>query len=351
MIIKKLHIGIFAAAMLFAASCSNDDLESPGNEAQPGEEVTVSFSLALDDQVQTRAISDGSNINTVYYAIFDSNNNNVAAVSNYKTNYLATFAVDFSNSGSSTLSTSIDVDLVNGQSYTAVFWAQDTLNWKCYSPKVSDGDIVVTAYYNAYYNNYGVTRYGTATNNAEASDAFYGVSETFTVSGSGEIGVTMKRPFAQINVGVTTEDWSTATTNGITIAQSSVTIQNVATSLSLRTGKATGTTSATFSAAAIPSEELEVDTNSDGTADATYKWLSMTYVLLGSDQTTLDALNYTFTYPTDESSDSGTSTTDITLNLENVSVGTNYRTNILGSFLSSSATGTTTGDTTGDATD
>ena len=52
---KKLFLGMFAAAgMLLATSCSNDELDV----VQSGNEAQVTFSLAAEGGIATRAIGD-----------------------------------------------------------------------------------------------------------------------------------------------------------------------------------------------------------------------------------------------------------------------------------------------------
>lgn len=66
---KKLFLGMFAAAgMLLATSCSNDELDV----VQSGNEAQVTFSLAAEGGIATRAISDGKTANKLVYAVFDS---------------------------------------------------------------------------------------------------------------------------------------------------------------------------------------------------------------------------------------------------------------------------------------
>lgn len=63
---KKLFLGMFAAAgMLLATSCSNDELDV----VQSGNEAQVTFSLAAEGGIATRAISDGTGADLLYYAI------------------------------------------------------------------------------------------------------------------------------------------------------------------------------------------------------------------------------------------------------------------------------------------
>ena len=183
-----------------------------------------------------------------------------------------------------------------------------------------------------------IINYTNATNNNEVRDAFFKTVE-FTVSGNQKIDVELKRPFAQINVGVYKTDWDAAVASGIEIENSKVVINNAATSINLLTGAVDGETTVTYALEAIPNEELKVDTDGDGNKE-TYKWLSMSYILvydknttdvdndktLGDARATLNSLEFTF---------DPKSGNDIVFNqgLTNVPVQRNWRTNILGQIL------------------
>lgn len=137
----------------------------------------------------------------------------------------------------------------------------------------------------------------------------------------------MKRPFAQINVGVTKADWDAAVASGITVAQSSVVIENAATELNLLDGTVSGETEVSYELANIPSEPaiLQVDTDGDGIKED-YNWLSMSYILVDAQKSTLQDLDFTF-HPI--------SGNDIVFGegLTNVPVQRNWRTNIIGPIL------------------
>ena len=70
---KLLFVMFVAIGMMLATSCSNDE-----QVVQSGDEVKVTFSLGLESSMNTRAISDGTGINQLFYAIFDSNKKTVA---------------------------------------------------------------------------------------------------------------------------------------------------------------------------------------------------------------------------------------------------------------------------------
>ena len=307
---KKLFFGMFVAAgMLLATSCSKDELEtaSLGNEAQ------VTFSLGLEGHIATRAISDGKSADKLVYAVF---NENGERISTFQKEEIST-----------SFPATVTLTLAKGQTYKVAFWAQDA---DCSAYDVDDNMNVKVSYENA-------------TNNDETRDAFFKTTEAFTVTGSTSMDVVLKRPFAQINVGVEQTDWTAAVASGVTIQNSSVIIQNAATKINLVTGAVSEPTKVTYSLATIPVEDLKVDVNGDkniGDGEI-YKWLSMSYILVddesetegGQDagKATLEGLKFTF------QPENGN---EITLEdgLNSVPVQRNWRTNILGKLLTGDIT-------------
>lgn len=96
---KKLFLMFAAVGMLLATSCANDDLLELS-----GDKTLVTFSLGLEDAMSTRAISDGSGVNKLIYAVFDSEGNRIAESA-------ASAAFPFEKS----------ITLIKGEQYTAVF--------------------------------------------------------------------------------------------------------------------------------------------------------------------------------------------------------------------------------------
>ena len=295
--------------MLLATSCSKDELEtaSLGNEAQ------VTFSLGLEGHIATRAISDGKSADKLVYAVF---NENGERISTFQKEEIST-----------SFPATVTLTLAKGQTYKVAFWAQDA---DCSAYDVDDNMNVKVSYENA-------------TNNDETRDAFFKTTEAFTVTGSTSMDVVLKRPFAQINVGVEQTDWTAAVASGVTIQNSSVIIQNAATKINLVTGAVSEPTKVTYSLATIPVEDLKVDVNGDkniGDGEI-YKWLSMSYILVddesetegGQDagKATLEGLKFTF------QPENGN---EITLEdgLNSVPVQRNWRTNILGKLLTGDIT-------------
>ena len=291
---KKLFLGMFAAAsMLLATSCSNDELDV----VQSGNEATVSFTLGVEGGVQTRAISDGQTANRLVYAVFDEEGNRITTIA--KVDKDAEFPI------------TENITLAKGQTYKVAFWAQNSAT----SAYVLDDDMNLTI------------DYTNSANNDEKRDAFF-KTETFTVTGNAQIDVVLKRPFAQINLGVTDKDWDAAVASGIEIATSKVVIKNAFTNMDLIDGSVSGETEVVYDFGATPkssNEALKVDLDEDGTAEE-YHYLSMSYILVDAQKSTLQDLDFTF-HPI--------SGNDIVFSegLDNVPVQRNWRTNIIGQIL------------------
>ena len=292
---KKIFSSIMmVAAVLFAASCTSEDL----TQNESGENVKVSFSLGLEG-ISTRAISDGSGVNKLAYAVFDEAGKRISGIEakNEEVTFPAT----------------VELTLVKDKKYKVAFWAQ---NKACSAYSVDKEAMTVTVDYASIKEN-----------NDEKRDAFFKTVDV-TVKGSTSIDVELKRALAQINVGVTAEDWEAAKKAGATIATSESFIKKAASSLNVLTGATANLVDVEYTAAAIPAEDLVVDGN-------TYKWLSMSYILVGdgsangAEQTVLDDLGFKFNY------EGGA--VEFKSGLKSVPVMRNCRTNIVGTLLTGKA--------------
>lgn len=312
---KKLFLGMFAAAgMLFATSCSNDELDV----VQSGNEAQVTFSLAAEGGIATRAISDGTGAKKLVYAVYNASGELIKTIANTDVNGQIVDNSAFDNG----LTENVTITLAKGQQYTVAFWAQ---NPNC------------TAYTTTDLKNVTIDYAGL--NNDETRDAFF-KAETFTVTGNTEIDVVLKRPFAQINVGVYQTDWDAAKASGIEIEKSKVTIENAATSINLLTGEVGGEQTVEYGFDIIPAqfatpETLDVDLDKDGTKE-NYVYLSMSYILANDEttgyaKTALEDLDFTF------APISGNNI-NFSEGLNAVPVQRNWRTNIIGKILTGDVT-------------
>ena len=293
-----------ASTLVLATGCSSSEDTA---EMQQSNLAAVSFDVQADAAANTRAISDGKGADELIYRVFDKDGK---AITDQLAKTTETGLTDLLSGHK------VTVYLAKGQTYKVAFWAQDA---DCKAYTVGD-DMSVTINYDG-------------TNNDETRDAFFKTVD-ITVNGDMDVDVTLKRPFAQINVGCTDADWTAAQNSNINVTTSEVTIKQAATKLNVIDGSVSDPKDVTYTAAAIPTENLSVDANGDGTKE-TYHYLSMCYVLpyettTGALKTTASA-SFTF-HPT--------SGNDITLSdgLQAIPVQRNYRTNIVGKILSGDVT-------------
>ena len=295
---KKIIIpAISLAALLLTGACSIDERTSGNN----GNEAMLTLNMGLDGAVQTRAIGDGSGADHLIYAVFDETGTR-------RIEGLDQVSKDV------TFPTTETITLAKGQTYMIAFWAQ---NKACTAYDVSD-DMVVTINYEG------------AMGNDETRDAFFKTVKV-TVTGDAELDVELTRPFAQLNVGIYESDWTAGKDAGIVISTSRAVVKQAASTLNLIDGTVENPVDVTFDFAKIPTENLSVDLDGDGTPE-TYKYLSMNYILpndetTGDASTTLSDLEFTF-HP-----EAGYDIT-LTQGLDAVPVQRNWRTNIIGRILS-----------------
>jgi len=255
----KKHI--FLAALLTAglfSACTSDEA-SPDFIAD-GNTVNVSFTANLGGAPLTRAgvtgESDGSAASTLTVAVYNTSNEEVSIIRQVKEN-----AFD------SSLGATVNLQLLKGQTYNIVFWAQNpnaTANAVTFNPVT--GKVTVD--------------YSKISANDETLDAFTAHVNNFKVTGAASESVTLKRPWAQLNYGSANVDWGVTIASGVTVAKSKVTIDNVYTELDAITGKVVPASATTadivLSAANLPNARLKVD-------GVTYHNLGLNYLLVGNE--------------------------------------------------------------------
>lgn len=296
---KHLFLSVVAAcSLMLTTACSDED-----PTISSGDTAKVSFNLQAEAALSTRTISDGNGADMLVYRVFDKDGNIISGQAK-KT-----------ESGLTDLKTghNITLNLAKGQTYKVAFWAQDA---DCSAYTVAD-NMSVKIDYNGF-------------NNDETRDAFCKTVEIY-VAGDMQQDVTLTRPFAQVNVGCTDEDWNAAVNSGITVATSEVTFVDAANTLNVLDGTVSGAQTVKYTAAAIPTETLKVDSDNDSDKED-FHYLSMSYILpndgtTGSAKTVASA---SFKFNTNGESIS------LSEGLQNIPLQRNYRTNIVGSFLSSS---------------
>ncbi len=280
---------------LLMASCASDELESVVSN---GNEATVSFSINLNDAVATRAISDGQTVDRLYWEVYDKNGDKIEAISGSE--------AAFTNG----LTHTLNITLAKGQTYTFGFWAQK-------------GDTYVANDLKRVEINYE----GVAGNN-EDRDAFFAFSRPITVNGNFTEPITLKRPFAQLNLGVSDLDAFEAA--GISLNQVEVTISEAAANFDVTTGLVSGTVPVKFNLADVlcngtenPTLTLKNPIDVNGVATTDFDWVSMNYILV-NDATTgaaSDNVDVIFTITTTHD--------DVVLTSTATPIQRNYRTNLI----------------------
>ncbi len=298
---RKVLSFFVLAGVLLASSCSLKE-DFRGNDS---DFATLSFTVGEPGVSATRAIGDGTSVDALYYAVYDDKGNFIADLAGKKVG--------------TTFPTTVEITLAKGQTYKIAFWAQDK---DCGAYSFGQyGDIK-----NIYIDYAGL-------NNDESRDAFFKTID-HKVVGDIALDVTLERPFAQINLGVTQEDWDNAAKAGIYVAQSKLVINNAATELNLFNGQVNRITPLTYDFANIPTETLEVDLNKDGVKEA-YKYLSLSYILVADQGQTANEegmfgaesalVNATFSLETNKA--------PFEVKVDNLPVQRNWRTNVIGEVL------------------
>lgn len=307
----KKFLFTVCALVLGLTSCTQKEL-TPVTTA--GEEVAVCFTAALQGaDAATRAYSDGTTARVLNYFVYDEDNN-----SSYlkQVSSQATFPAN-------SLSTTVTLNLVSGKHYSIVFWADakgiDTdgtaQNDNPYSYNPANKELTVN--------------YAGAKAQDETRDAFYAYMTEFEVTGAMNGNITLKRPFAQINIG--TSDLEEAEKSNIAPSVSSMTVTGVSNVINLSNGEVSEPmrTPVTFGAAPIKEENAEEE--SFPVEPETYKYLGMNYVLVGAENKSL--VDVTF--------DCGTPNP---MTFSQIPVQGNYRTNVYGALLTDPTTFTVTID-------
>ena len=296
--------------MWAVTSCSQEEMI--GNEASENE-VEVSFNVNMEGQTTSRTIGDGLTVDKVHMAVYDVNKAADGTLIVSEELLLLRKVEDVTNKGAV-----VKVRLVKGQTYAFVFWAQNE----------AAGHYDLTNMTKIKVKNYATDA------NDESRDAFYKYVEPIQVTGSFSQNVTLKRPFAQLNLGTTAQDIAWAKTAGIEIAKSKVKVEGaVYTTLNTITGEAEDLATVDFSLAAIPDaekEELEIKDSENQFAIKNYEYLATDYLLANTEAELSTNVTFTLVGSNDEVVNH--------LTVSNAPLQRNWRTNIVGEILTGEGT-------------
>ena len=279
---------------MLLASCSDDNFAPAAPDGG-----NVSFTIEIPGGYGSRAFADGYTAKNLVYAVYDSNGKLV-------------MEDDTNTFGANEHSTTVSMQLVNGNSYSIAFFAHNATPANAVYTFDAAGKKVTVDYGNM------------AEYNSVDHDAFYAV-ENITVSGAINKTVELKRPLAQINWGTNDLDNEFVTADGAYGAdaaklKSRVEIKGVYAAFDILTGEVDESTltDVTFPAMERPDETKEAFPIS------THKYLSMNYVLVPAAQSSLIEATL---IPSNDVKDSEP------VKVANLPVQANYRTNIYGALL------------------
>lgn len=278
-----LYSLITVAALLFATACSES--EQASDDAQV---ARVTFTLRLNDGVDTRAIGDGTTAKALLYELRRGN----------QIVKKETIADAFADG----LTYQLTFEVMVGARYEYVFWAQ--------SPDAPYGTEDLSAIR---------MNYGDAPANDEHRDAFYATGSFYGEDSYGH--VVLKRPFAQLNVGAQDCVYETAVLGDMHIDYSTVHLKKVPTVFHPFTGEATDPEDVEFEVTLTPDKQTG-DTlwvNVDSIPQA-YRYFSMNYLLAHTDKLIFDSWIGLYGTPTIRMME---------VSMPNVPLQRNYRTNIL----------------------
>ncbi len=309
---KKVILSAFvAAAALFATSCTKDATET--QIAATGD-ASVAFTVNAP-ALGSRAYGDGKTAKELVVLVYDKNG----------------YRKDLSLVGNKALQMRDDLTqeakiekLIKGEKYSFLFWASangatelvaadaTAANDKLFALTVADGNVKV---------NYAVGK-----SNNENFDAFFANRNDVVVENAINETITLKRPFAQVNVGVDDKAAAIAQfgTDAFAAAQSMIQISKYDI-FNLKNGEvdAASRNDVAIDAANIPAGEIF--------PVAGYDYMLMDYILVPTDKEVLDKVTITISGIADAAGDK-------VVVVNNVPVQRNYRTNIIGSLFTTSAT-------------
>src|SRR5690554_5710793 len=296
---KNIFLSILAlASMLFATSCSQDELI---NESTNGDFVNATFTIETADDIGTRAVGDGTTVDKVACAVYDAFNNEELSALRQDvaiTNKTATFSVR----------------LAKGKNYRVAFFA--------YNEEADAYDVTDLK---------SIKVNGNQLSNVEGRDAFTAyvdVTEGETMNAFTK-EVTLKRPFAQLNLGIDDAEFEEAANAGLTVAKSKIVVSNVYNAFSAFDNAVAENAvegSMTFELNAIPTEKLKVTVNG---VEELYNYLALNYLLVGDNDTEKTLTDIKFTWESNNGDSNAGSVTEFL----NIPVQRNYRTNIVGKLL------------------
>ena len=282
---RILLIASAIAGMFLTAACQQELYEPETNG-------TVTYEITLPAQMQTKG-STGYDKYDLYYEVYRQKEDGTLAL------LIDKVAEDVQSP------VKLPLELLNNQTYKVLFWAN----------KAGAKDANGNPYFNTE-NLQNVTMNPCASND-DNRDAFCGVDDIVVDDKAQTAEVTLKRPFAQVNIATLVKNAQF----DITPVSSSVEFTNIPNSYNVLTGKpGENVESVVYVSSFVPEDNLIDD----------YKYVAMNYIFVPDSEagnSIITSVRYYIDTPNGTVSNS----------VPNVPVKKNYRTNIIGNLLTSGA--------------
>lgn len=292
---KILYPVIGLAVAVFALTGCQKEVRT----ATDGDTVEAAFTIDLG--TLTKAYSDGTSATTLNVLVYGLQSDGTTY--KYLPGISLTGTTAIANAFDASLKATVKIRLVKGVNYDVVFWAQNPDGPYTLNPE--SGTMTVTA---------------TGDANLEKRDAFYALVSTGVVDASNtSFSAQLRRPFAQINVFTTDDDWKAAVANEIAFSGSSMNVIKAPGVMNLRDGSVSGEVEYAFAAAAVNTDDAYA-------VASTYKYIAMNYVLAAAESANTEVKFEVFR------DDLTNKLTDY--DISNVPYRRNWRTNIVGNIFS-----------------
>ena len=311
----KKHLFVPAAAAMFVlVGCSNDEIPAPA-----GDDGTVTFAVELPASMQGRGYADGSQAKKLDYGVYDATTGELVFASTDEGAVQAT---------GGPIEYQLKLNLVKGKTYDFIFWAA-TEGKSHYTFNAAEKSVTVN--YTPDGDNY------TAEGNDDSRDAFFQAVKGVEVKGAMTQPVELRRPFSQLNFG--TDDIAAAAAAKTVIKSTSLMVEGAYKTLNLYTGIASDPVTLIMTAEADATGHII--TSEDFPADGSYDYLTMDYLLTGSELEGTDPENVDVQSSKRELFNAELPFTFVdnqtaTVEVPNMPVQRNYRTNVFGSLLTAS---------------
>lgn len=264
---RKIYLILAIAGIMMTTACSNENNE-------PASESNVTFTVNLDG-IASRAISDGTTVDQLVFAVYDNEGNEITAL---RQNDIQI------EEKQATVTTKVAM----GQKYSFAFWAQKSGNTFYTTTDLKD---VVVSY--------------TGFANDENRDAFTASWAIDKVEGPINETITLYRPFAQVDYVCDIEEWTNLLNSNYKLVGSDLVVDAGAyTHYNVLTGEASQPTETPITLALsnywqshqintfnfcgfVSSKPGETYQDLFTTADGDKFWLSMNYILATPQATNL----------------------------------------------------------------